>query len=123
MELLCYRFPTLALSPDLVLKSIIVVVSGGEDIDEADTSTSSCDEIVEVANQRPAMVTAEGCALSPEKVGELLAAMITRAACKAMKHICTKHAIKKIYTVHGLLLDRMTGAFHCKARDLPNSYH
>ena len=107
-------------APDLVLKRKIVVVSSNEEEEEegaeADTSTSSCDGI---ANQRPPMVMALGCSLSPEKVGELLAAMITRAACKIMKHICTKQAITHIYTVHGVLLDKLSGAFHCKLEICP----
>ena len=86
---------------------------------EADTSTSSCDTLVEIANQRPQMVTALGCNLSPEKVGELLAAMVTRGACKIMKNICAKQSIKNSYTVHGLLLDKLVGAFHCKLEICP----
>ena len=67
-------------APDLVLKRKIVVVSSKKKKEQKQTPPPPA--VMEVANQRPPMVTALGCTLSPEKVGELLAAMITRAACK-----------------------------------------
>ena len=59
------------------------------------------------------MVLARLCKFAPEKLGELLAAMITKSSCKVLKNIIFKGYIKDCYSVQGLLLDKLTGAFHC----------
>ena len=58
------------------------------------------------------MVLARLCKFAPEKLEALLAAMITKSSCKVLKNIIFKGYIKDCYSVQGLLLNKLTGAFH-----------
>lgn len=42
--------------------------------------------------------------------------MITRCACRVLKHFTQAGSIKPIYSIQGLLLDKVSGAYHVKAQ-------
>ena len=96
-------------APDIIIKNKIVMNARSEPLD---TSDSSGDEnLIEACWQRNSL---KGKCGSPDKLGELIAALHAALVCKILRKITKQKEIKEVdISVKGMLLDKIIGCIHC----------
>lgn len=92
-------------SPDLTTDSTVFSILSDDEAYDALTDDSDAGP-VEVATTK--LTVATGMKIAPEKLGELGAAMLTKAYCSMAKDICLSHNIKHEYVVHDTLLNKFS---------------
>ena len=68
-------------APDILTRNRVLVVTHGQDTEDSLDTSTSADEAIERAHQRPPMRSA-GPGKLPEKLGELIAALHFLLVCK-----------------------------------------
>lgn len=94
-------------APDLTTDYYFVLVMSDNLADEADESTLSDatdTSPIEIANEK--LSIAQSTTMCPEKLGELVSAMMTKGYCSMVKDLVYGEEVKTEYIVYGTLIDK-----------------